>query len=78
MAMPSLETVRETRLRGDELKRARAFAVAERPLWQAWLAAHGVVTEGRTHWPRGSESGYFRHPDGHLLELATPGPWPIW
>ena len=27
-------------------------------------------------WPRGGESVYFRDPDGHLLELATPGLWP--
>ena len=26
-------------------------------------------------WPRGGESLYFRDPDGHLVELATPGLW---
>jgi catechol 2,3-dioxygenase-like lactoylglutathione lyase family enzyme len=26
-------------------------------------------------WPRGGESIYFRDPDGHLVELATPGLW---
>ena len=31
--------------------------------------------EGRTEWPRGGVSVYFRDPDGHLLELATPGLW---
>ena len=25
---------------------------------------------------RGGESIYFRDPDGHVLELATPGLWP--
>jgi catechol 2,3-dioxygenase-like lactoylglutathione lyase family enzyme len=37
-----------------------------------------VPIEGRTQWPRGSTSIYFRDPDGHLLELATPGLWPVW
>ena len=48
------------------------------PAWEARLAAHGVAIEGRTHWPRGAVSVYFRDPDGHLMELATPGLWPVW
>jgi len=27
---------------------------------------------------RGGHSIYFRDPDGHLLELATPGLWAIY
>lgn len=55
-----------------------AFAIATRELtaWEGQLEDHGVAIEGRTHWPRGGESLYFRDPDGHLLELATPGVWP--
>lgn len=44
--------------------------------WEAHLDAHGIAIEGRTHWPPGGESLYFRDPDGHLLELVTPGLWP--
>ena len=44
--------------------------------WEAHLARHEVAIEGRTHWPPGGESLYFRDPDGHLLELVTPGLWP--
>lgn len=44
--------------------------------WEAQLQSHGIEVEGRTHWPKGGESLYFRDPDGHLLELATPGVWP--
>ncbi|KAA0012179.1 glyoxalase [Billgrantia pellis] len=55
-----------------------AFAIStqELPAWERQLDDHGVVIEGRTHWPRGGESLYFRDPDGHLIELATPGVWP--
>ena len=55
-----------------------AFAIAADQLaaWEEQLATHGIEIEGRTHWPKGGESLYFRDPDGHLLELATPGVWP--
>jgi catechol 2,3-dioxygenase-like lactoylglutathione lyase family enzyme len=43
--------------------------------WEAWLGEKGIAIEGRTQWPRGGQSIYFRDPDGHLLELATPGIW---
>lgn len=57
-----------------------AFAIDahEREAWEARLGEHDVVIEGRTHWPRGGESLYFRDPDAHLLELATPGVWPTY
>lgn len=57
-----------------------AFAVAadDLPRWEAHLAAHGIAIEGRTDWPRGGRSLYFRDPDGHLVELATPGIWAIY
>jgi catechol 2,3-dioxygenase-like lactoylglutathione lyase family enzyme len=55
-----------------------AFSIAaeERAAWEARLTKAAVAIEGRTNWPRGGESLYFRDPDGHLLELATPGLWP--
>ncbi len=57
-----------------------AFAIGADELarWEERLAAHGVPIEGRTEWPRGGTSVYFRDPDGHLLELATPGLWAIY
>jgi catechol 2,3-dioxygenase-like lactoylglutathione lyase family enzyme len=57
-----------------------AFAVPADDLadWEQRLAAHGVAIEGRTDWSRGGRSVYFRDPDGHLLELATPGLWTVY
>jgi catechol 2,3-dioxygenase-like lactoylglutathione lyase family enzyme len=54
-----------------------AFAVAaeELPAWEDVLRERGIPVEGRTDWPKGGRSVYFRDPDGHLLELATPGLW---
>ena len=55
---------------------ALSIAADELAAWEALLKDAGVEIEGRTKWPRGGESIYFRDPDGHLLELATPGLWP--
>jgi catechol 2,3-dioxygenase-like lactoylglutathione lyase family enzyme len=55
---------------------ALSIAADELGAWEALLNDADVEIEGRTKWPRGGESIYFRDPDGHLLELATPGLWP--
>jgi catechol 2,3-dioxygenase-like lactoylglutathione lyase family enzyme len=57
-----------------------AFAVGKEDLsrWEDRLRRRGIEIEGRTDWPRGGRSVYFRDPDGHLLELATPGLWAIY
>src|SRR5262245_32204019 len=57
---------------------AFAIAAAELPAWEQHLSAHGVPIEGRTQWRRGGTSIYFRDPDGHLMELATPGLWTVY
>jgi catechol 2,3-dioxygenase-like lactoylglutathione lyase family enzyme len=43
--------------------------------WEGRLQERGILIESRTTWSRGGTSVYFRDPDGHLLELATPGLW---
>jgi catechol 2,3-dioxygenase-like lactoylglutathione lyase family enzyme len=57
-----------------------AFAIAadEFAQWEERLREHDIAIEGCTDWPRGGRSIYFRDPDGHLLELATPGLWSIY
>jgi catechol 2,3-dioxygenase-like lactoylglutathione lyase family enzyme len=46
--------------------------------WEPWLVAHGVAVIEKKRWDRGGTSLYFHDPDGHLLELATPGVWPVY
>ncbi|MES1933443.1 glyoxalase/bleomycin resistance protein/dioxygenase [Salinisphaera shabanensis T35B1] len=55
-----------------------AFAIAADALddWAKHLQANDIAIEGQTRWPKGAVSLYFRDPDGHLLELVTPGIWP--
>jgi catechol 2,3-dioxygenase-like lactoylglutathione lyase family enzyme len=55
---------------------AFAIPLGEIPAWEAHLAECGVAVESRLVWPRGGISLYFRDPDGHSLEVATPGLWP--
>ena len=46
--------------------------------WQAALQQRRIAIESCFQWPAGGTSVYFRDPDGHLLELLTPGVWPIY
>ena len=57
-----------------------AFAIGKDELerWETHLVSRGVAIEGSNNWERGGRSLYFRDPDGHLLELATPGLWSIY
>jgi catechol 2,3-dioxygenase-like lactoylglutathione lyase family enzyme len=46
--------------------------------WEKRLAASGVPVESKVRCGSGGTSIYFRDPDGHALELITPGCWKIW
>jgi catechol-2,3-dioxygenase len=54
-----------------------AFAIPTGELgpWERHLAANGIAIESRITWPAGGVSLYFRDPEGHSVELATPGLW---
>jgi len=55
-----------------------AFSIStdELEAWEKRLQEHGVAIEEKKQWERGGWSLYFRDPEGHLLELVTPGCWP--
>lgn len=53
-----------------------AIPLGELAAWEAHLAEHDIAIESRIAWRRGGTSLYFRDPDGHSLEVATPGLWP--
>jgi catechol 2,3-dioxygenase-like lactoylglutathione lyase family enzyme len=57
-----------------------AFAVDadELDLWESRLAGAGIAIESRVSWDRGGRSIYFRDPEGHSVELVTPGVWPTY
>lgn len=57
---------------------ALAIGSSELEPWRARLVAGGVAIEGDVHWPRGGRSLYVRDPDGHSVELATPGVWEVY
>jgi len=57
-----------------------AFGIARTDLgnWERWLSEQGIPIESRQTWKYGGEALYFRDPDGHLLEVVTPGVWTIY
>ena len=44
--------------------------------WRDHLRHAGVTERGEMRWRGGGRSFYFEDPDGHVLEVATPGLWP--
>lgn len=54
-----------------------AFAIPAHalPAWEGCLEQRDIPIESRVAWPRGGTSVYFRDPDDHLIEIATPGVW---
>jgi catechol 2,3-dioxygenase-like lactoylglutathione lyase family enzyme len=64
---------------GDgELHLAFAIAAGELARWEAWLDRNGIAVEEKRAWELGGQSLYFRDPDRHLIEVATPGVWSIY
>ena len=57
---------------------AFSIAAADVGPWRGRLESEGVPVESEVSWPGGATSLYFRDPDGHLVELITPGFWSIY
>src|SRR5690242_19991579 len=61
-----------------QLHLAIAIAAADLAAWEEWLRHNQIPVEEKRAWERGGTSLYFRDPDGHLIEVATPGVWSIY
>ncbi|MDX1611002.1 MAG: VOC family protein [Candidatus Thermoplasmatota archaeon] len=54
-----------------------ALGVEDLAPWRERLAGHGVTIVEEATWGEG-RSIYFHDPSGNLVELVTPGTWPVW
>jgi catechol 2,3-dioxygenase-like lactoylglutathione lyase family enzyme len=64
---------------GDgELHLAFAIPADQLERWEGWLGENGIAIEEKKAWDAGGTSLYFRDPDRHLVEVATPGVWSIY
>jgi catechol 2,3-dioxygenase-like lactoylglutathione lyase family enzyme len=61
-----------------QLHIAFAISAQEFDRWEEQLISRNIAIESKVTWPSGGRSLYFRDPDNHLLELATPGIWEIY
>jgi catechol 2,3-dioxygenase-like lactoylglutathione lyase family enzyme len=61
-----------------ELHVAFAIAYSDYAAWKSWLEENSIDIEEETTWDGGGRSIYFRDPDRHLIEVATPGTWPVY
>ena len=57
---------------------ALGITAADYEPWQKELRRRNIAIESEVRWPAGGRSLYFRDPDNHLVELATPGIWAIY
>ena len=58
-----------------ELHFAFAISSDHYDSWKKRLADFNIPIESEVRWPSGGRSLYFRDPDNHCVELATPGIW---
>jgi catechol 2,3-dioxygenase-like lactoylglutathione lyase family enzyme len=56
---------------------ALAIDTADVAAWREHLADRGIPVESHVRPQQGGDSLYFRDPDGHLIELATPNIWNV-
>ncbi len=71
-------TIRSPHDGDGELHLAFAIRAEDLAEWEGWLTENGIVVEEKRTWELGGQSIYFRDPDRHLIEIATPGVWSIY
>ncbi len=57
---------------------ALAIHTKDLDAWREHLGDEDVEIESEVRWGRGGTSLYLRDPDGHSVELATPGVWAVY
>jgi catechol 2,3-dioxygenase-like lactoylglutathione lyase family enzyme len=62
---------------GGQLHLAFAIEEADFDAWRDELAARNIELISHVRPAQGGESLYFRDPDSHLIELATPSIWNV-
>ena len=60
-----------------DLHMAVGIPATDLDAWRQKLDSLGISLESTVHWPKGGTSLYFRDPDNHSIELATPGTWEV-
>jgi catechol 2,3-dioxygenase-like lactoylglutathione lyase family enzyme len=57
-----------------------AFAIdaSDIGMWEQELALRNIPIESTVNWSEGGRSIYFRDPDNHSIELASPGTWAVY
>jgi catechol 2,3-dioxygenase-like lactoylglutathione lyase family enzyme len=61
-----------------ELHLAVAISADDVDPWRERLEEMNIGIESTVRWPSGGTSLYFRDPDNHSIELASPGTWEIY
>lgn len=61
-----------------ELHIGLAIPASDSARWEASLEENGIAIKEKRTWELGGQSIYFRDPDRHLLEIASPGVWTIY
>ena len=61
-----------------ELHVAFSIAASDVQAWRDHLWTSGISIESEVACPGGGHSIYFRDPDGHAVELITPGCWKVY
>jgi len=78
MTSPFLEAPAPSWFWNGKRRKESMAAVSSLAQWETWLEENGIAIEEKPTWDLGGQSIYFRDHGRHLLEIASPGVWPIY